>query len=124
VGERGARPRHDGRTTAGHTGTNGDANRTPLHSTAAAADSRRNTNINDGAKVQRSWRNVQNFQDLTAQSREHRRRERVYRALELELATLDPFLNSLDETERIRIKGTLAMRYFLGLVSNGEKTDV
>jgi predicted phage tail protein len=52
---------------------------------------------------------------LASQSHRHRVREEEYRSLELELATLDPFLNSLDEEERQRIKTELAMRYFKGV---------
>lgn len=52
---------------------------------------------------------------LGNQSVHHRKREEAYRALELELATLDPFLYSLDDTERQRIKAELALRYFKGV---------
>lgn len=52
---------------------------------------------------------------LGRQSLSHRRREEQYRALELELATLDPFLNSLEPTERNQIKALLAKRYFAGI---------
>ncbi|MGH2615924.1 MAG: hypothetical protein ACRDJC_11835 [Thermomicrobiales bacterium] len=38
-----------------------------------------------------------------------------YRALELELATLDPFLSSMSDDERHRIKAQLSMRYFVGI---------
>jgi hypothetical protein len=52
---------------------------------------------------------------IGVQSHAHRKREEKYRALELELATIDPFLNSLDDTERQRNKGELAMRYIVGV---------
>lgn len=52
---------------------------------------------------------------LGTQARTHRRRETNYRALELELATLDPFLSSMSDDERHRIKAHLAMRYFIGV---------
>jgi soluble cytochrome b562 len=52
---------------------------------------------------------------LGNQSLRHRRREETYRALELELAVLDPFLTSLGDDERIKIKSQLAMRYFAGI---------
>lgn len=55
---------------------------------------------------------------LGNQSIQHRRREETYRALEPELATLDPFLVSLDGDERLRIKALLAMRYFVGINPN------
>lgn len=51
---------------------------------------------------------------LGAQSLRHRKREISYRSLELELATLDPFLSSIPDEERHRIKAHLSMRYFVG----------
>ncbi len=45
----------------------------------------------------------------------HRRREETYRALELELATLNPILSSMSDDERHRIKAQLSMRYFVGI---------
>ncbi len=52
---------------------------------------------------------------LGNQARLHRHRETTYRALELELATLDPFLSSLDEETRHQLKAQLAPRYFVGV---------
>lgn len=52
---------------------------------------------------------------LGNQARLHRRRETTYRGMELELATLDPFLSSLDEETRHQLKARLAPRYFVGV---------
>lgn len=52
---------------------------------------------------------------LGNQSIRHRRREETYRALELELATLDPFLVTMEDEDRHRIKASLAPRYFVGI---------
>jgi hypothetical protein len=55
---------------------------------------------------------------LGAQARIHRQLEAKFRSLELELATLDPFLSTMSEKERHNIKTQLASRYFVGADSD------
>lgn len=55
---------------------------------------------------------------LAKQTRSHRQRETQYRSLELELATLDPFLSTMSDDDRHRIKSDLASRYFVGTASS------
>ena len=52
-----------------------------------------------------------------AKARDHRRIERRDRSLELELASLSPFIASLPEDEQDLMKTTLAPRYFRGPVN-------
>jgi hypothetical protein len=48
------------------------------------------------------------------QSREHRARERYYRSLELELAALSPYIDTLPEPTKQELKAALTSRYFIG----------
>ena len=60
---------------------------------------------------------------LGEQSVRHRRREEKYRELELELAVIDPYLGSLEDAERRRLKAWLAPRYFVGVDPDGANFD-
>src|SRR3990172_8125090 len=54
------------------------------------------------------------------ESEKHRRSEQRYRRMELELASIDPYLESLPEDKRHTLKETLAQRFF----GQPEKTEV
>lgn len=58
------------------------------------------------------------------QSRVHREREVRYRSIELELASLDPFLALMPDDLRQSIKSELAGRYFAGMDSRVPQLDV
>lgn len=58
------------------------------------------------------------------QAREHRSAERRSRSLELELASLNPFIAELPEEYQQAMKADLSSRYFRGSDANADKIDV
>jgi hypothetical protein len=49
------------------------------------------------------------------EAEKHRKNVAQFRKMELELATMDPFLNDLTEDNRVKMKEKLALQYFSGL---------
>ena len=58
------------------------------------------------------------------QSREHRGLERRYRSMELELASMNPYLELLPEELQQAVKTELASRYFGGLDGDAPPLDL